>query len=93
VQFQGWLINAFVMGILVPGFHVPISHIYYYQAYLGILVNIASAINFVPLYAFSQDHRKAFQEILAPIFPCITAQKTQQVTFFDRTKSAFSTPA
>jgi hypothetical protein len=48
----GWLINALMMGLVVPTIGVPPSQLYFYQAYFGILPNLASATNFFPLYVF-----------------------------------------
>lgn len=49
---SGWLINAFVMGVVVPLAQIPISQLYYFQAYFGFLPNMASATNVIPLYIF-----------------------------------------
>ncbi|KAI6190869.1 G-PROTEIN-RECEP-F1-2 domain-containing protein [Aphelenchoides bicaudatus] len=86
----GWLVNAFVMGVIVPAIKVPVNNIYYFQAYFGFLPNFASAANFIPLYIFSYEYRITFQQILAPIFPCIKVQKLQQVTTVEQSKSAIS---
>lgn len=86
----GWLVNAFFMALVAPAIGIPVSKMYFFQAYFGFLPNFASASNFIPLYIFSHEYRQTFQQILAPIFPCIKVQKTQQVTTIDNSKSAIS---
>ncbi|KAI6190797.1 G-PROTEIN-RECEP-F1-2 domain-containing protein [Aphelenchoides bicaudatus] len=65
----GWLINAGVMGLLVPYAKVPPSQIYFWQAYFGILPNLASSTNVFILYVFSQEYRATIRQILAQVFP------------------------
>src|SRR4051812_26749814 len=35
----GWLINALMVGVILPAIEVPASQLYFYQSYFGILPN------------------------------------------------------
>ncbi|KAI6234947.1 G-PROTEIN-RECEP-F1-2 domain-containing protein [Aphelenchoides fujianensis] len=85
----GWLVNALVMGLIVPVAGVPISQVNYFTTFFGFLPNIASATNVIPLYIFSQEYRQTIRSLLAPIFPSLRVS-VQKVHVLENTKSAIT---
>ncbi|KAI6217944.1 G-PROTEIN-RECEP-F1-2 domain-containing protein [Aphelenchoides fujianensis] len=75
----GWLVNAFVMGIYVSLAAVPVSQHYFFATYFGLLPNLASAANVIPLWIFSHEYRRTFKRLLIPFCPCLQRTKLLQV--------------
>ncbi|KAI6221457.1 G protein-coupled receptor [Aphelenchoides fujianensis] len=71
----GWLLNAFVMGIFLPLAAIPVSQHYFFATYFGLLPNLASAANVIPLWVFSHEYRRTFKRLFVPLCPCLRRTK------------------
>ncbi|CAD5235069.1 unnamed protein product [Bursaphelenchus xylophilus] len=60
----GWLVNAFVRSVIIPYGEIPVSQWFFWASYGGLLVNIASTLNFFILFSFSSEYRTAFTSLL-----------------------------